>query len=70
VEDPFSQIRSQLCTQAQLKAGIRTFYIIQQEVISVQKQPNCKNDAALYSFGKKKVVESKLAAKDAMVFSY
>ena len=23
VEDPFSQIRSQLCTQAQLKAGIR-----------------------------------------------
>jgi len=30
-------------TQTQLKTGIRTFYALQKEVRSLQKQPSCKN---------------------------
>ena len=30
-------------TQMQLKAGNKTFYTVQKEVRSMQKQPNCKN---------------------------
>ena len=37
-------------TQAQLKAGIRTFYTIQKEVRSM---PSCKTGAALKSLGEK-----------------
>ena len=46
-------------TQTLLKTGNRTFYTIQKEVRSMQKQPSCKTGAAL----KKKTVKSKVAAK-------